>query len=58
MYWIISPLNNACPEWQKALAKFVATGDLDKALSDHLDACPTCTAAVDAIHALQGKKKP
>ena len=53
--FVLLPLGDACPEWQKALAKFAATGDLDKALSDHLDACPTCTEVIDKIRAAQGK---
>lgn len=42
-------LEACCPEWRDRLEKFIATGDLDEATSDHLDGCPTCTEATDKI---------
>ena len=51
-------LADACPEHREALFKFIMTGDLDREISDHLDACPTCTAVVDRLRALAKKTRP
>lgn len=48
-------LQRACPEWRDRLIKYVMTGDLDGPTSDHLDACPTCTAAVEALFKHYGR---